>query len=148
MCIKTKIGYITIEEENNYIVRVLLEREDSNDTNEILSSCTNQILEYLDGKRKAFDIPIRMYGTPFQIACWKELLNIEYGKTVSYSDIAIAIGNPKAVRAIGQAIHNNPIAIIVPCHRVIGKNKKLVGYAYGIDVKQQLLKLERNSSCL
>lgn len=147
-CIHTKIGYITIEEQNDFIVRVSIGKEDSDGNNFVLSLCEKQLLEYLDGVRKDFDVPILLNGTVFQKACWNELLKIEYGKTVSYSDVATAIHNPNAVRAVGQAIHNNPIAILVPCHRVIGKNKKMVGYAYGIDIKEKLLKIERDVLCL
>lgn len=147
-CIHTKIGYVTIEEQNGFIVRVSIGKEDADGNDFVLSLCEKQILEYLEGVRKYFDVPILLNGTVFQKACWDELLKIEYGKTVSYSDVATAILNPRAVRAVGQAIHNNPIAILVPCHRVIGKNKKMVGYAYGIDVKEKLLKIERDVLCL
>lgn len=147
-CIKTNIGYITMEEENGFIVRVSFGKEDSDGDNLTLSLCEQQLLEYLDGKRRKFNVPISFDGTPFQKTCWNELLKIEYGRTVSYLDIAQAINNPKAARAVGQAIHNNPIAILVPCHRVIGKNKKLVGYAYGLIMKQKLLKIERGALCL
>ncbi len=147
-CIQTKIGYITIEEQNGCIIRVSFGREETNGDHGVLSLCEKQLIEYLSGTRKKFDVPISFNGTTFQKACWSELCKIEYGKTVSYSDIACAINNPKAVRAVGQAIHKNPIAILIPCHRVIGKNHEMVGYAYGIDLKQKLLKMERDTLCL
>jgi methylated-DNA-[protein]-cysteine S-methyltransferase len=147
-CINTKIGYITMEEKNGFIIRISFGKEESDGDSFVLSSCANQLMEYLEGQRKVFDVPILLNGTSFQKACWNALLKIEYGKTVSYSDIANEIHNPKALRAVGQAIHNNPIAIVVPCHRVIGKNKKLVGYAYGLDMKQELLDIERDALCL
>ncbi len=147
-CIHTKIGYITIEEQNGCIIRLSFGREETIGDHVVLSLCEKQLLEYLSGTRKKFDVPISFNGTIFQKACWSELLKIEYGKTVSYSDIACAINNPKAVRAVGQAIHKNPIAILIPCHRVIGKNNGMIGYAYGIDLKQKLLKMERDNLCL
>ena len=102
-----------------------------------------QLIEYLDGIRKTFDIKLSLKGTEFQKAVWNQLCDIPYGETRSYSDIAIAIDNPKASRAVGMACNKNPVMIVVPCHRVIGKNKSLTGYALGIDIKKQLLDLEK-----
>jgi O-6-methylguanine DNA methyltransferase len=102
-----------------------------------------QLLEYFEGSRITFDFPITLRGTPFQLTVWKELCSIPYGETRTYSQIAAAIGNPKAVRAVGMACNRNPIWIAVPCHRVIGSNQKLTGYAGGLDTKQFLLNLER-----
>ena len=101
-----------------------------------------QLDEYFAGNRKIFDIPLYLQGSPFQLKVWEALQAIPYGEVVTYKDIADSIGNPKAVRAVGMANHNNPIAIIVPCHRVIGVGGKLVGYAGGLDIKQYLLDLE------
>jgi methylated-DNA-[protein]-cysteine S-methyltransferase len=101
-----------------------------------------QLFEYFQGSRKRFDVPIVLYGTPFQKAVWTELTRIPYGETRSYKDIALAIGAAKAVRAIGGANNRNPIPIIVPCHRVIGSNGALVGYGGGLSIKEHLLKLE------
>ena len=98
---------------------------------------------YFSKKRKSFDIPIKLEGTEFQKRVWDALIQIPYGKTCTYKDIAEKIGNPKACRAVGGANNKNPIMIIVPCHRVIGKNGDLVGYAGGIEVKQKLLDLEQ-----
>jgi methylated-DNA-[protein]-cysteine S-methyltransferase len=113
----------------------------------LLHSAVKQLEEYFAGKRKTFDLPLKWKGTAFQEKVWKALCEIPYGETVSYADIAEKIGHPKAVRAIGQANRANNLAIIVPCHRVIGKNKKLVGYAGNrIDVKEKLLELEKENS--
>lgn len=101
-----------------------------------------QLGEYLNGCREVFDLPILLEGTEFQKTVWKALMNIPYGETRSYKDIAIAIGNEKACRAVGGANNKNPIAIIVPCHRVIGANHSLVGYGGGLPIKEKLLKLE------
>lgn len=102
-----------------------------------------QLNEYKDGKRKEFDIPLHLEGTPFQIKVWQELQKIPYGKTATYKDIAISVGSPKAYRAIGNANNRNRIMIVIPCHRVIGADGKLVGYAGGLDLKETLLLLEK-----
>ena len=104
-----------------------------------------QLTEYFLGKRKAFAFPIEMQGTDFQKKVWQALCDIPYGETRSYQEIAIAIGNPKACRAVGMANNKNPIAIAVPCHRVIGANGSLVGYAGGLPMKTALLELEKKN---
>ncbi|ARE86732.1 methylated-DNA--[protein]-cysteine S-methyltransferase [Clostridium formicaceticum] len=101
-----------------------------------------QLEEYFQGEREVFTVSLDLVGTNFQKQVWRELLRIPYGKVVTYQDIAIKIGNPKAVRAVGMANKKNKIAIMVPCHRVIGSNKKLVGYDGGLDIKEKLLTLE------
>ena len=102
-----------------------------------------EVIEYLNGERTSFDIPYELEGTDFQKKVWKELTRIPYGQTRTYKDIATAIGNKNASRAVGMANNKNPIMIMVPCHRVIGTNGKLVGYAGGIDMKKDLLDLEQ-----
>ncbi len=101
-----------------------------------------QLMEYFDGKRTTFDVPIRLEGSSFQTKVWEELRKIPYGETRSYGEIAKMVGVPKGARAVGGANHNNPILIIVPCHRVIGSSGSLVGFGAGIPVKEMLLKLE------
>ena len=101
-----------------------------------------QLTEYLTGKRKQFDVPLDLQGTDFQLACWNALIEIPYGETRSYAQQAQRIGRPAAFRAVGQANHTNPVAIIVPCHRVIGANGSLTGYGGGMPAKQWLLELE------
>ena len=109
----------------------------------LIKKCTNQLEEYFDGHRKEFDIPIEPHGTEFQKAVWEELCLIPFGETRSYQDIAFKIGKEKAVRAIGQANKANRLPIIIPCHRVIGKNKSLTGYAgTRTEIKEVLLALE------
>ena len=109
----------------------------------LLKKCCKQLDEYFSGKRKTFDVPLDAKGTKFQKQVWRELQKIPFGKTLSYGDIAKKIKNPKASRAVGGANNKNPIAIVVPCHRVIGANGKLVGYAGGLHRKAWLLKHER-----
>ena len=104
-----------------------------------------QISEYLEGRRRTFDFPYVLRGTPFQQKVWQALRGIPYGETRTYGEIAAAVGSPKACRAVGMANHQNPIFIAVPCHRVIGANGKLVGYGGGLDMKQALLEIERRA---
>lgn len=104
-----------------------------------------QITEYLEGRRRAFDFPYLLRGTEFQRKVWRALEAIPYGETRTYGEIAAAVGNPRACRAVGMANHCNPILIAVPCHRVIGANGKLVGYGSGLDMKEALLRLEKEN---
>ena len=149
-----EIGKILIVEDENYIVKV----EFLNDKNQLLNKKYGteketmlirktklELMEYFDGKRRKFDIPIKLDGTEFQVKVWKELLKLPYGETCSYLDIAKKIGNPNAARAVGMANNKNKIQIIIPCHRIIGSDKKLIGYAGGIKIKEKLLKLERDN---
>ncbi|WP_339320338.1 methylated-DNA--[protein]-cysteine S-methyltransferase [Paenibacillus sp. FSL R10-2734] len=105
-----------------------------------------ELIEYLQGNRQTFSFPFDYRGTPFQLAVWKALCEIPYGQTWSYSDIATHIQKPAAVRAVGTAIGANPILITVPCHRVIGKNGTLTGYRGGLEMKTNLLNLEKGGS--
>ena len=107
-----------------------------------------QLSEYFEGKRTAFDFPLDFEGTAFQKAVWNELARIPYGETRSYGDIARAIGKPGAARAVGMANHDNPIAVVIPCHRVVGSNGSLTGYAGGLHLKAQLLSIERQHRTL
>ena len=109
---------------------------------ELIKQAKKQLFEYFEKKRKNFDLPLLKEGTPFQISVWSALEKIPYGATCSYKDIAIAIDNPKAVRAVGMANNRNKIAIFIPCHRVIGADGKLVGYGGGLHIKRFLLELE------
>lgn len=109
---------------------------------EFFREVERQLEAYFSGKLKCFDLKLAPEGTDFQKSVWKALCEIPYGETRTYKDIATSIGKPKAYRAVGLANNRNPIAIIVPCHRVIGSNGKLVGYASGLDVKEFLLRLE------
>ena len=107
-----------------------------------------QLTEYFEGKRTQFQLPLDFDGTAFQKAVWEELLRIPYGETRSYGDIAKAIGRPGAARAVGMANHDNPIAVVIPCHRVVGRDGSLTGYAGGLQLKAQLLSIERQHRTL
>ncbi len=109
---------------------------------ELTDKAYNQLVEYFDGKRKCFDVPYKLIGTDFQKKVWAVLCTIPYGETRSYKDIAIAVGNEKASRAVGMANNKNPLHVLVPCHRVVGASGKLVGYAGGLDMKEFLLNME------
>lgn len=143
---ETDLGIIGIRENNKAITDIYFSKDNIDDNIEetdLIKECFKQLKEYFEGSRREFDLPIEMNGTQFQKKVWKELLKIPYGETRSYKDIAISIGNEKACRAIGMANNKNHIPIIIPCHRVIGSNGKLVGYAGGIDIKEKLLNIEK-----
>ena len=114
----------------------------------VLTEAARQLEEYFAGTRSSFTVPLAPHGTPFQRAVWQALTDIPYGKTVSYRDVAVRIGHPEAVRAVGSANGRNPIAILVPCHRVIGADGSLTGYAYGLEAKRFLLDLETGTGRL
>jgi methylated-DNA-[protein]-cysteine S-methyltransferase len=109
----------------------------------LIRKAAAQLAEYFAGRRRKFDLPLALRGTDFQLSVWKILQAIPYGHTLSYGEVAARAGNPKACRAAGMANNRNPIAIIVPCHRVIGADGSLTGYAGGLSVKQYLLDLEK-----
>jgi methylated-DNA-[protein]-cysteine S-methyltransferase len=144
---RTPIGLIGIAENEKKITNLwfpgekgpedAIERETS-----LLAEANEQLAGYLCGEREEFTIPFDPSGTPFQRTVWKCLLAIPYGQTRSYGDIARSIGSPLASRAVGMANKRNPIPILIPCHRVIGANRKLVGYSGGLNIKKSLLDLE------
>lgn len=117
----------------------------------VIRLAETQLLEHLGGQRKAFTVPVMPDGTAFSKAVWQQLLTIPYGKTLTYGALAAALGKPKAARAVGGACHRNPIAIFIPCHRVIGSSGALIGFAGGLELKRRLLALEAagkaNTSC-
>lgn len=109
----------------------------------VADQAARQLQEYFSGNRKKFDLPISAKGTEFQQQVWQTLLQIPYGETRTYGQIAAMVGKPKATRAVGMACNRNPIWFVIPCHRVVGSNGHLTGYAGGLDVKRTLLSLER-----
>lgn len=139
---------VTIAEKDGYIVEAGFgehpkERSgwEKKET-DLIVKAKKQLEEYFLGVRREFSLPLMPEGTEFQKKVWAALLTIPYGEVRTYGQIAAQVGNPKASRAVGMANHNNPIGIIIPCHRVIGANGKLTGYAGGLDKKQWLLQLE------
>ncbi|EKO3416576.1 methylated-DNA--[protein]-cysteine S-methyltransferase [Vibrio fluvialis] len=147
------LGKMTLQANQNGLLGAWFETEKTmpkdlgqyNESCPILVKTINQLEEYFAGKRQHFDLPLAATGTPFQCSVWQALCTIPYGETWSYLQLAEAIGNPKAVRAVGLANGKNPLSIIVPCHRVIGKSGKLTGYAGGVERKAQLLALEKEA---
>ena len=144
---ETILGSVTFVEENGTLLAVTTHRSYEGICQEtpLIKEACRQLSEYLKGERKTFDLPLNPKGTDFQKCVWRALCDIPYGETRTYKQIAEAIGNPKAVRAVGMANNRNPITIIVPCHRVIGANGKLVGYGGGLEMKEILLRLEKVS---
>ena len=146
---QSEIGIIGIAAHDQAITDVFFSREAPafqavERETPLIRKAEQQIQEYIAGKRKLFDLPIEPVGTKFQKQVWQALLTIPYGTTRSYQEIAGQIGNIKACRAVGMANNRNPISIIIPCHRVIGKNGTLVGYGGGLDIKARLLEIEKN----
>lgn len=128
--------------EHEGFERVQVAKSVENSRNPLLSKTAKELDEYFSGKRKQFTIPLDPVGTPFQLRVWEILKTIPYGKTLSYGEQATLMGSPQAARAVGGANGKNPISIIVPCHRVIGRNGKLTGFGGGLPAKQKLLEIE------
>jgi methylated-DNA-[protein]-cysteine S-methyltransferase len=150
--IKSPVGMLKLVASDKGLCAILWESDDAgrvplgdlveNTDHLVLCAVERQLLEYFDRKRQVFSIPLDFRGTPFQKKVWEALLTIPFGETRTYSQIAIQIGSPKAVRAVGASNGRNPISIIAPCHRVIGANGKLTGFAGGLENKAYLLSLE------
>lgn len=143
----TEFGTLYIKEDGSAITDItlnenILTKDDIHYESTLIDQAKQQLDEYFQGKRNTFDLPLNPSGTTFQKKVWNALCNIPYGETRSYQEIAIAIDCPKGWRAVGLANNKNPIVILIPCHRVIGKNGSLVGYALGLEMKQHLLDLE------
>ncbi len=145
----SSIGYIHIEHSSRGLTELRILSSKPNDmgrTDELSDEIFSQIERYLRGESHNFDIALDLSRcTPFQRAVYEQLRQIPYGQRCSYKEIATALGNPKASRAVGMANNRNPIHIVIPCHRVVGSNGSLVGYAAGLEIKEQLLRLEDSS---
>lgn len=144
------VGILALQAEDGAITKLYLPGGalpgGGEEESALLRQGREQVLEYLSGKRRTFDLPLAPAGTPFQRSVWRALLAIPYGETRSYRDIALALDNPRAVRAVGQANHHNPIPILIPCHRVVGADGTLTGYAGGLALKEKLLRLEAGAA--
>ncbi len=146
---ESPFGKLVIRYAEDVVVGIdvhLVEDPEEAEESPLTALVASQLDEYFAGERKAFDFPMALSGTDFQKSVWKALQAIPYGETQTYGEIARAIGNPKAARAVGMANNRNPISIVVPCHRVIGVGGKLVGYGGGLKMKEGLLDLERANS--
>lgn len=147
--LKTPLGYAKIQGDENGINRISILDTPENPTEEIpenLQNCALQLQEYFDGKRRIFDLPLAPQGTDFQKKVWQALLEIPFGKTTSYLELSRKLGDVKAIRAVASANGKNPLWIVIPCHRVIGSDGSLTGYAGGLWRKKWLLELESPSS--
>ena len=147
---QTDLGMLYIVQEDDTIVEVGILQPNQIISYEkketpLIQNAHQQLKEYFQGERQTFQLPLAPKGTQFQQKVWNTLQTIPYGETWSYQQMAKVIGNPKACRAVGMANHRNPISIIIPCHRVIGSNGDLVGYASGLDMKRYLLNLEKET---
>ena len=148
--LETPIGRLVVSAKDGSVCSIRLAREGEGATAQdgrtqpVLNLAARELNEYFAGERTAFTFPVGGEGTPFQKSVWLALLQIPFGETRTYGEIAAAVENPKGSRAVGMACNKNPIMIAVPCHRVVGAGGKLTGYAYGTDMKQTLLALERH----
>lgn len=143
LTVKTPLGAMTLTEEDGALTEARFGALAPNVPSPLLRRAAEELSEYFEGKRRAFELPLAPRGTDFQLAVWAALRDIPYGETRSYGEIARAIGNSKAARAVGMANNRNPLSIFIPCHRVIGADGALVGYGGGLDKKRILLALER-----
>ncbi len=149
------IGPIGITEDNGFITEIFFGKGEEKkpagyevEETPLIEKAGEQLREYFDGNRTEFDLPLSLRGTEFQKSVWDALQTIPSGETRSYKDIATQIGKPNATRAVGMANHQNPICIVVPCHRVVGSDGSLTGYGGGLHMKQYLLDLERRRNAL
>lgn len=148
-CYSSPIGFIIIDIEGEHIVLLEFVKDNStptanNDGNAVYAECASQLTQYFEGTLTQFSLPLKLRGTTFQNEVWNHLAAIPYGTTISYSDLAERIGRPKSTRAVGAANGQNPVSIVLPCHRVIGKSGKLTGYGGGLWRKEWLLDHEQS----
>ncbi len=141
---QSPLGFLVLKSNGESVTEISFAENDLQEQHscEVLESCKAQLDDYFSGKSLTFDIPLAAEGTEFQQKVWAELLKIPYGETITYMDLAVRLGDPKCIRAAGTANGKNPIAVVIPCHRVIGAGNKLTGYAGGIWRKKMLLELE------
>lgn len=140
--IETPIGPLPLQADESAVSAMRFGAGSAQDASPLLDAAEAQLREYFAGARRTFDLPLAPHGTAFQQRVWTALRAIPYGETRTYGELAAAIGSPNASRAVGMANHRNPIPIIIPCHRVIGANGTLTGYAGGLEIKRKLLALE------
>ena len=144
--LETPAGKIEIRADESGICALLFHAEgEKNDDSLYLDRAQCELEEYFAGRRRVFSVPLSVAGTPFQKKVWRALMDIPYGETRSYGDIAAAVGSRNAGRAVGMANNKNPLPVFIPCHRVIGANKKLTGYAGGLEIKRILLDIEERN---
>lgn len=143
------VGDLTLIEEDGALREVVFgtARDACFGQTPLLARARDELDAYFAGQLRAFTLPLRPSGTPFQLRCWQALCDVPYGGTISYGELAARVGNAKASRAVGMANHRNPLPILIPCHRVIGADGSMTGYGGGLAVKEYLLRLEREGMC-
>lgn len=144
MKFSTDFGWYLLCEEEKAIVTICHTtlQEEASDETPLLLQAKKELLEYFNGKRKKFTFPVKMKGTAFQQKVWETMMEIPYGQLMTYGELAGLVGHPKAARAVGTCCNKNPLGIVVPCHRIVGANRSIGGFAYGVEEKIGLLKLE------
>lgn len=145
LIVSSPVGPLTLTQEDQALTGLHFgehPQQGAEDPTPLLEEAARQLEEYFAGQRKVFSLPLAPKGTEFQLRVWQALLQIPYGETRSYGELAAMVGNPKACRAVGGANHRNPLSILIPCHRVVGTGGSLTGYAGGLAIKEFLLKLE------
>ncbi|MDR2157421.1 MAG: methylated-DNA--[protein]-cysteine S-methyltransferase [Clostridiales Family XIII bacterium] len=149
-CYETPFGGVLIASEGDFITRIAFVaqpvRTQADAPSELTDEAAKQMREYFSGERKGFDLPLNPQGTAFQRRVWDCLIKIPYGQTRSYKEVAADAGNPNACRAVGMANNRNPLPIVIPCHRVVGADGALTGYAFGLQMKRRLLELEQSGT--
>lgn len=138
---KSPLGYLVLKSDGVSVTQIVFSEYDPGEKNDcvLLQECERQLEDYFCGKSLEFNLPLNPCGTAFQKKVWAELLTIPKGETITYHELAVRLGDPKCIRAAGTANGRNPLAIVIPCHRVIGSGNKLTGYAGGLDRKRWLL---------
>ena len=148
LTVQSPIGPLTLTEEDGVLVQLCFADLGAQEETPLLHQAAQELEEYFRGERREFTVPLSPKGTPFQRKCWDALLQIPYGETRSYAFQAQMIGQPRACRAVGMANHRNPLPVLIPCHRVVGKNGSLTGYAGGLNRKKRLLQIESGKESL
>ncbi len=142
-CFDSPIGKLTVYGDDNVLTRLEFGAAESDTPTPLLRCAARQLEQYFAGERRFFELPLQPRGTDFQLKVWKCLQQIPYGETRSYKQLAEMAGNPRACRAVGGANHCNPLPVLIPCHRVIGSNGRLIGFGGGLHIKKHLLELEQ-----
>lgn len=142
LCFAGPAGPLTLVERDGALAELRFGADDGTEASPLLLRARTEIEEYFAGRRREFDLPLAPHGTPFQQRVWQALRAIPYGSTCTYGELAAAVGNPRASRAVGMANHRNPLPILIPCHRVIGASGALTGYGGGLEWKRRLLAIE------
>lgn len=146
LTVASPVGPLTLTECDGALTGIAFRDEGAHDRTPLLDEAARQLAEYFDGRRREFELPLAPAGTAFRQQVWAALRDIPFGQTRTYGQIARAVGRPRACRAVGMANNRNPLPIVIPCHRVVGASGSLTGYAGGLEVKESLLRLEKQAA--